>query len=147
MNKLVRTRVCSGFGAMRRLWPQNLKNSAGPYPSLLFTLLSQSLFSESIQCLSVTRNQNVRSSLRTIESEHITLTGKVQGNLQGPCLVSQKHQLVRRLKATNSSVLKTFNLVKSCSKIAQKSKSCLKLLSSTEKSCSKRQKLLKSCRT
>ena len=61
----------------------------------------------------------------------------LSANLQWPYLVvSQTHQLVRRVKAINSSVLKTFNLVKSCLK-----KQKLLEVASTEKSCSKRQKL------
>ena len=68
----------------------------------------------------------------------------LSANLQGPCLVvSQTHQLVRRIKTINSSVLKTFTLVKSCSRVAQKNKlSCSKLLvlkkvAQNAKSCSK----------
>ena len=70
----------------------------------------------------------------------------LSANLQGPCLVvSQTHQLVRRIKAINSSVLKNLyfgqKLLKSCSKKQTE----LLEVASTEKRCSKRQKLLKSC--
>ena len=52
----------------------------------------------------ILRSQSIQIKLL---QPHSTIESKHRANLQGPCLlVSQTHELVRRLKAINSSVLK-----------------------------------------